>query len=360
MGMKKSFWNRKKVFITGHTGFKGSWLSLWLQKIGAEVCGFALRPPTVPSLFDQADVAREMQSLIGDICDNAALKSALCRFRADIVIHLAAQSLVRTSYQHPVETFASNVMGTVNLLDSVRHCNSVHVVLCITSDKCYENSEWPWGYRESDPMGGHDPYSASKGCSELAVAAFRRSFFRSTDGKGHPAAVASARAGNVIGGGDWAADRLVPDIMRAFMAGQDVIIRSPKAIRPWQHVLEPLHGYMQLVENLWESPSEFAEGWNFGPREEDALPVDFLVEQLARLWGPGTDWSIDDHAQLHEAHYLKLDCSKARIRLRWKPRLELEKALEWTVEWYRAFQQQANIRDLTLKQITRYEELKGE
>jgi CDP-glucose 4,6-dehydratase len=358
LAMKQEFWKGKRVFLTGHTGFKGSWLSLWLQHLGAEVSGFALQPPTTPNLFELAMVTRGMTSMEGDVRDLQGLRSALTSQRPEIVIHLAAQALVRYSYENPLETFATNVMGTVHLLDAVRSCDSVRVVLCVTSDKCYENREWPWGYRENEAMGGHDPYSSSKGCAELVAAAYRRSYFPVEKHNRHGVAIASVRAGNVIGGGDWAQDRLVPDTLQAFMEKRPVVLRNPHAIRPWQHVLEPLGGYLCLAEKLWESGAGFAEGWNFGPREEDARPVGWVVEKLAGYWGDGAFWQFTEGEHPYEAHYLKLDCSKARGRLQWEPRLSLEQALAWTVAWYRGFQGGQDMCSLTKGQIKDYEELK--
>lgn len=350
--MTHGFWRGKRVFLTGHTGFKGSWLSLWLHKLGAEVTGYSLRPPTAPNLFELAGVAQGMTSLLGDVRDLESLQGALSKLKPEIVIHMAAQPLVRYSYENPIETFASNVMGTVNLLEAVRLSDSVKVALCITTDKCYENREWPWGYRENEAMGGHDPYSASKGCAELVAAAYRQSYFA-----GQGVALATARAGNVIGGGDWAHERLVPDIIRAFMEERPVVIRNPRAIRPWQHVLEPLGGYMHLVEKLWDEGDAHAEGWNFGPRDDDARPVGWVVDTLAACWGDGAGWVLDGGEHPHEAHYLKLDCSKAHARLHWQPRLFLPEALDWTAQWYRAFQRQDDLGRLTLQQICHYEEL---
>ena len=351
----QDFWQGRRVLVTGHTGFKGSWLALWLQGRGAEVTGYALEPPTQPSLFEQARVEEGMTSVIADVRDAARLQEVLHAHQPEVVFHLAAQPLVRYAYEHPLETYATNVMGTAHLLEAARHTDSVRGVVVVTSDKCYENREWAWGYREDEAMGGHDPYSSSKGCAELIVSAYRRSYF--SDG-GAVVAVASARAGNVIGGGDWAADRLVPDVMRAFLDGRAVRIRSPHAIRPWQHVLESLSGYLLLAERLCtQSGRTWAEGWNFGPAEGDARPVGWVVEHLAEHWGEGAEW-IDDSAadHPHEAHYLKLDASKARARLGWRPRLPLPEALRWTVAWYR--DQDEDPRRRTLKQIRRYEQLR--
>lgn len=352
--MNASFWQNKKVFVTGHTGFKGSWLSLWLQKMGAIAVGYALEPPSDPSLFEVARVADGMTSIIGDLRDFEHLQAAIQEHQPDIVFHMAAQPLVRYSYQHPIETYATNVMGTVHLLEAVRHTPSVKVVVNITSDKCYENREWVWGYRENEAMGGHDPYSSSKGCAELVASAYRRSFFSTETYDQHGVALASVRAGNVIGGGDWAADRLVPDILRAIANSKPVTIRNPNAIRPWQHVLEPVCGYMTLAEKLWESGPTYAEGWNFGPSDEDAKPVSWIVDRLTERWGDGASWQLDAGENPHEAHYLKLDCSKAKTLLKWSPKLHLGDALDWIVEWYRAYLDQKDMRQMTEAQIERY------
>ena len=349
MEVKVGFWEGKKVFITGHTGFKGSWLSLWLQQQGAQVTGYSLEPPSEPNLFTVATVAEGMESLTGDIRNLDGLTEAMRRSKPEAVVHMAAQSLVRQSYSEPVESYATNIMGTVNVLEAVRQTGTARVVLVVTSDKCYENREWPWGYREYEPMGGHDPYSSSKGCAELVTAAYRRSFF------GSDVAVASARAGNVIGGGDWAEDRLIPDIIRAFLRGEPVRIRNPMAVRPWQHVLDPLHGYLVLLERLWERSSEFAEGWNFGPDDADSRPVAEVANALTERWGNGVEWVVDVNDHPHEAGVLKLDCSKAHKRLGWRPVLDLSVALEWVVEWYQAFGNGADVRQLSLDQIARFE-----
>lgn len=355
--MEPKFWNGKKVLLTGHTGFKGSWLSLWLQRLGATVIGYSQPAPTHPSLFEAAHVAAGMTSIIGDICDLEKLRLVMVEHQPQIVIHMAAQPLVRYSYANPVETYAVNVMGTVNLLEAVRHTESVRSVVVITTDKCYENREWVWGYREDEPMGGRDPYSSSKGCAELVTAAYRSSFFPPEEYDRHRVAVASVRAGNVIGGGDWASDRLIPDILRAIQARQPVLIRSPHAIRPWQHVLEPLSGYLTLAERLWQEGPKYAEGWNFGPNDEDARPVSWIVDHLTALWGEGASWEVDVAHHPHEAHYLKLDCSKAKARLNWYPQLNLATALEWIVEFYRAYIQSPDIRPVVEAQINRYQTL---
>ncbi len=355
--MNYSFWNGKRVLVTGHTGFKGSWLSLWLQRLGAQVTGFAHAPPTSPSMFEVARLADGMESISGDVRDLAQLQAAFQASRPEIVLHLAAQPLVRYSFDHPVETYATNVMGTVHLLEAVRHTPTVRSVVVVTSDKCYENREWVWGYRESEPMGGYDPYSSSKGCAELVTAAFRNSYFAHDSSR--QLGLASGRAGNVIGGGDWAADRLLPDLMRSWMDGKVVPIRRPNSIRPWQHVLEPLGGYLLLAEQLWERGGAVAEGWNFGPRDEDARNVGWIVEHVAGLWGSNARWELDPGPHPHEAHYLKLDCSKAQMQLGWEPRLTLSEALSWTVEWFRSYVAGANMRELSVAQIARYEALAG-
>lgn len=355
--MNQEFWRSKRVFLTGHTGFKGSWLSLWLQKLGVEVTGFALQPPTQPNLFETAQVSCGMTSLIGDIRHGDAVTKAVYEAKPDIVIHMAAQPLVRRSYIDPVETYSTNIMGTVNLLEAVRKTPSVRSVVNITSDKCYENMEWTWGYRENESMGGFDPYSSSKGCAELVTAAYRDSFFNSVKHCGHQVAIATARAGNVIGGGDWAQDRLIPDILRAIEADKSVKIRYPHAIRPWQHVLEPLSGYLALAEKLYTDGADFAEAFNFGPTEEDAMPVQWIVEQLTQTWGNGASWHLEGGTHPHEAHYLKLDCSKARAKLGWTSRWHLRQALQAVLDWHKAYsahQSKQEMRALCLQQIDEY------
>jgi len=348
------FWKGKRVFLTGHTGFKGSWLSLWLTRMGAEVMGYALAPPSDPNLFTLADLPSRMKSVTGDVRDLPLLSRRMSEFKPDIVIHMAAQALVRLSYREPVDTYATNVMGTVHVLEAARKTSSVRTVINVTSDKCYENREWAWGYRENEPMGGHDPYSNSKGCSELVTSAYRRSFFASA-GVG----LASGRAGNVIGGGDWAEDRLIPDCMRALSAGKPVVIRNPRSIRPWQHVLEPLSGYLRLAERLWHEPHQFAEGWNFGPETSDARQVDWIADRIVQLWGDGARWELvpPSQPQPHEAHYLKLDCSMAHSQLGWQPSLRLDQTLQWVVDWYKRVSRGESALDVTLEQIGRYEGL---
>ena len=340
--------------MTGHTGFKGSWLSLWLQQLGAEVCGFALDPPTEPSLFEVASVARGMQSVIGNICDPQKLQQAMQSFGPEIVLHLAAQSIVRRSYEDPVGTYATNVVGTANVLEAVRACASVRAVVIITTDKCYENKEWIWAYRENDRLGGHDPYSNSKACAELVVSSYRNSFFSPEHYPEHAVALASARAGNVIGGGDWAQDRLIPDIMRAFVRHEVTQIRNPHAVRPWQHVLEPLRGYLLLAEQLYQHGVPFAEAWNFGPEYSDARSVQWIVEKLAAAWGPTARWEVDATQHPHEAQMLKLDWSKAAHRLDWQPALHLEETLQLTGDWYRAWNSRTEMRSFTCSQIEQY------
>lgn len=353
--MNPAFWAGKRVFLTGHTGFKGSWLSLWLQSLGAKLTGFALQPPTQPSLFDEAQVAVGMRSIIGDIRDLPALQKALQEARPEIVFHMAAQPLVRYSYENPVETYATNVMGTVHLLEAVRQTSGVRAVVNVTTDKCYENREWVWGYRENEPMGGYDPYSNSKGCAELVSSAYRSSFFNASAYSRHGVALATVRAGNVIGGGDWAQDRLIPDILAALVQGDVISIRNPHAIRPWQHVLEPLRGYLTLAERLAEFGTDYAEGWNFGPNDEDARPVGWIVEQMAHKWDNEAAWRVDAGEHPHEAHYLKLDISKARGRLDWHPTLRLNDALNLIVDWAKQRQSGVDVRELTLAQIAAYQ-----
>jgi len=342
-----TFWLGRRVLITGQTGFKGAWLSLWLQSLGARVVGYALPPETTPSLFEVADVGCGTTSIHGDLLDADALSAAVAEHRPEIVFHMAAQARVRRSYRDPVNTFATNVQGTVHLLEAARRCGSVRAVVVITSDKCYANREWPWGYRENDPMGGHDPYSASKGCAELVVSAYRQSYFADA-GIG----LASARAGNVIGGGDWAEDRLIPDAMRAFAAGETLVLRNPAAHRPWQHVLEPLHGYLLLARRLIDGGETYAQGWNFGPQAIDARTVGEVVERIATRWGREAKWRMAADAGAHEALMLRLDASLAQVELGWRPVLALNEALDWTLDWYRAHRDRSvDMRRFTLQQI---------
>jgi CDP-glucose 4,6-dehydratase len=350
LAVNADFWHYKRVFITGHTGFKGSWLSLWLQSLGSEVTGYALTPPTTPSLFKEADVEKGMRSIIADIRDLPTLQKAMQIACPEIVIHMAAQPLVRQSYEEPVETYATNVLGTVHVLESVRNTPSVKAVLVVTTDKCYENKEELLrAYHEHEPMGGDDPYSSSKACAELVTAAYRKSFLEHQG-----IAVATARAGNVIGGGDWAADRLVPDILKAFEQNTVVQIRNPHATRPWQHVLEPLSGYLTLTEHLFSKGSAYSEGWNFGPHDEDSRPVQWIVEQLALSWGKGANWHQDPGQHPHEANYLKLDISKAKARLGWRPCWDLQTALQNITHWHRAWLSQEDMKKRCLDQILQY------
>ena len=350
--MNRSFWNGKKVFITGNTGFKGSWLSLWLQDCGAILKGYSLEPNTQPNLFEAAAISKDMESIIGDIRDLEKITSAINEFNPEIIFHMAAQPLVRRSYKNPVETYTTNVIGTVNLLEAVRSTVSVKAVINITTDKCYENREWVWGYREDDPMGGHDPYSSSKGCSELVTTAYRKSYFNYQDS----AKIASARAGNVIGGGDWADDRLIPDILKSFENNESVLIRNPSATRPWQHVLEPLSGYLLLAEKIYMSGDKYAQGWNFGPQDKDVRPVKSIIEFLVNQWGNNANWSHDRSEQPHEAKLLKLDISKANKLLGWSPKCNLYKSLESIIEWHKNWLNGGNVRNFTIKQIHEYEE----
>jgi CDP-glucose 4,6-dehydratase len=349
--MNRDFWKNKKVFITGHTGFKGSWLSILLQHYGAELRGFSLPSNTSNNLFGIANVADGMDSIIGDIRDLDCLKKSIVEFAPDVVIHMAAQPLVRLSYKDPVDTYSTNVMGTVNLLESVRFTSSVKAVVNVTTDKCYENNEWVWGYRENEPMGGYDPYSNSKGCSELVTSAYRRSFFGCDSG----VSLASARAGNVIGGGDWSDDRLIPDALKAFEENLPVTIRNPLAIRPWQHVLEPIAGYLTLAENLYTHGDAFAEGWNFGPKDNDVKPVGEIMDYLVQHWRNPATWIVDENEQPHEAQFLKLDISKALSRLTWEPKWNLTEALDNVIQWHEAWLDGSNMQCVTLNQISDYE-----
>jgi CDP-glucose 4,6-dehydratase len=345
-----AFWSGRRVLVTGHTGFKGAWLSLWLTALGARVSGFADGVPTAPSMYELASVGGDVEHLAGDVRDAEAVAGAVARVRPEIVLHLAAQPLVRRSFREPVETYATNVMGTVHVLDAVRHAgDAVRMAIIVTSDKCYENREWSWGYREDEPMGGHDPYASSKGAAELVTAAYRASYF---DAPG-ATVVASARAGNVIGGGDWGDERLLPDIFRAALTGAAIRIRRPDAVRPWQHVLNPLSGYLRLAEQGCADPA-LGRGWNFGPADEDARPVRWIVDQIAAGWDGPLPWEPDPGPQVHEAHRLKLDSSLARERLGWAPGWALEAGLSRTIDWYRAYRDGEDVRRLSLAQIAAF------
>jgi len=351
MAIEKNFWRNKSVFITGHTGFKGGWMSLWLQRLGASVTGYSLDPPTDPNLFTSAKVGDGMESIIDDILNADSLTGAMSSAKPEIAFHFAAQPIVRQSYSDPARTYAVNVMGTVNFLEALRMTPSVKAAVIVTSDKCYENRDWT-PCKETDPMGGDDPYSSSKGCAELVVKAYRRSFFRDSHCR-----IASARAGNVIGGGDWAVDRLVPDIIRAFESGRILTLRNPDAIRPWQHVLEPLYGYLLLAERLWDPGTGFTEGWNFGPSDEPAQ-VSEVVRKSAGFWDDGAMWEVEDKDNPHEAKCLMLDSSLARSRLGWAACLTLDHAIEWTISWYKAcLKGNIDMLSFTMNQIAEYERL---
>jgi len=346
----KNFWKGKRIYLTGHTGFKGSWLCLWLHSLGAIVKGYALEPHTNPSLFKSANVASLIEHQIGDIRDCNALSGSMKAFKPDILIHMAAQPLVRLSYAQPVDTYATNVMGTVNVLEAAKFCTTIKAIISVTTDKVYENREWCWGYREDEPMGGFDPYSSSKGCAELVTAAYRQSFFSGDD----KPALASARAGNVIGGGDWSEDRLIPDALKAFEKGEKVIIRNPAAIRPWQHVLEPLSGYMILAENLYQHGKKFASAWNFGPDDKDCKSVAWILNKLVEIGGEKSSWEIEKNQQPHEAQFLKLDCSKAKTHLNWHPKWDIEMVLRKIVQWHKHFNKGTDIQRYCMDEIASY------
>lgn len=347
-------YKNKKVLITGHTGFKGSWLCLLLNQLGADVYGYALEPPTNPSLFKEAKIEELITSFIGDIRDYDNLQKIMIQVQPEIIIHMAAQPLVRESYKFPVETYSINVMGTVHLLEACRHTKSMKAIVNVTTDKCYENKEWHWGYRENEPMGGYDPYSNSKGCSELVTSSYRNSYFNPKDYDKHRVALASARAGNVIGGGDWADDRLIPDFIKAITKGEKVKIRSPYAIRPWQHVLEPLTGYLTLAAKLYSQGPKYAQGWNFGPDDSDAQNVEWITKTICTLWGDEASYEVDTNPQPHEANYLKLDCSKSKAGLGWIPKWSIETTLKSIVDWNKSFLSGDNIREVTENQISQY------
>ena len=351
-GVNPEFWKNKSVFLTGHTGFKGGWLALWLSSMGAKVTGYALTPNTSPSLFEALSLDSVLAtSHIANICDLDRLQNTVAACKPEIVIHMAAQPLVRYSYANPVETYMTNVMGTVNVLESIRKTDSVKATVVVTTDKCYENKEWVWGYRENEPMGGFDPYSNSKGCAELVTSAYRQSYFSSSASINK---VASARAGNVIGGGDWSEDRLIPDAIKAFEAGNTLMIRNPLATRPWQHVLEPLSGYLILAQSLFQDGEKFSSAWNFGPKDADNRSVQEVISTLCQQWGPDAKWQQDSSSQPHEAGLLKLDCSKASKQLRWEPKWNLETAIEKIIQWHKAYLAKENMQALTLMQIDQY------
>lgn len=355
--MNSNFWKDKRVLLTGHTGFKGSWLSLWLQLAGAELLGYALHPPTQPSLFEVARVADGMKSVMGDISDYQHLRQVVADFSPEIVIHMAAQSVVSTSYLDPVANYNANVMGTVHVLEAIRHTSGVRSVVVVTSDKCYENREWVWGYRETDPLGGYDPYSSSKACAELVTAAYRSSFFNADRYSDHGVAVATARAGNVIAGGDWTADGLVADIVCSLLQQQPVLIRNPHAIRPWQHVLDALNGYLILAENLYNKGTAFTEAWNFGPLESSIKPVGWIVEYLLAQWGEDATWTWNQTSHFHEHLSLSLDSAKARFKLGWQPHLSLESSLQQIVTWTKAYRAAEEMRQVTQDTIQQFMKL---
>jgi CDP-glucose 4,6-dehydratase len=356
----KFSWKGRKVFLTGHTGFKGGWLALWLAKLGANVRGYALDPSTEPNLFTEAKVGTLLEDIRGDIRDGVRLEKHLQEFAPEVVFHLAAQPLVLYSYEDPIGTYETNVIGTARVLDAVRRTVSVRAVISVTTDKCYENKEWVWPYRESDHLGGYDPYSSSKACAELVSAAYRQSYFPLEGlGKSHQVAVATARAGNVIGGGDWSSDRLIPDLVRGFLSKRPVLIRRPGAIRPWQHVLEPVRGYICLAERLLTHDAKYARAYNFGPNEDDARTVEWIASRMCDFWGNGAFWEVDKSSSLHEAQYLKLDASRARVDLAWLPLLRIDDALEYLVQWYRAWESSQNMQAFTLEQIETYNALAG-
>jgi CDP-glucose 4,6-dehydratase len=350
-------WKGRRVFLTGHTGFKGGWLALWLAKMGAEVRGYALDPSTTPSFFEAAGVGKLVEDIRGDIRDAASLNAAMTAFKPDIVMHMAAQPLVRYSYVDPIGTYETNVIGTARVLEAVRKTPSVRAVVSVTTDKCYENVETLRPYKETDPLGGYDPYSSSKACAEIVSAAYRQSFFPVAEISRHRVALATARAGNVIGGGDWSTDRLIPDLVRGFLAGEPVRIRRPKAVRPWQHVLEPLFGYIRLAEELYQLNPKFATAYNFGPAEDDAQPVEWIADRMTKFWGGNAKWVLDPDPGVHEAGLLMLDAGKAQAELGWTPHLDLETALEWLVAWYKAWENGDAMQEFTLKQIAAYEAL---
>lgn len=353
-GLFNDIYKGKRVLITGHTGFKGSWLCLLLKELGADVHGFALEPPTSPSLYKEAKIDELITSYIGDVRDLDYLTQVIQEVKPEFVFHMAAQPLVRESYKIPVETYSTNVMGTVHLLEACRKSSFVKAIVNVTTDKCYENKEWHWGYRENEPMGGYDPYSNSKGCSELVTSAYRNSYFNPSEYENHGVAVATARAGNVIGGGDWAEDRLIPDFIRAISKGEKVRIRSPYAIRPWQHVLEPLSGYLRLAELLYTEGPRYAQAWNFGPDDRDARNVECITKTICEFWGDGASYEIDSNPQPHEANYLKLDCSKAKSELNWFPKWDIQTTLKSIVDWNKAYINNDNIREVTKRQMHQY------
>lgn len=354
MAAINTFWKGRRVFVTGHTGFKGGWLCLWLNLLGARIHGYALDPPTQPNLYEAIRIADLIEVERGDINDYSNLKNALISFAPEVIFHMAAQPIVRLSYQEPIGTYATNIMGTAHILDAARYCPSVQAIVCVTSDKCYENREWSWAYRENDRLGGHDPYSSSKACAELICAAYRDSFFPIAQMERHKVGLATARAGNVIGGGDWAKDRLIPDLLKGFAAGKCVPIRNPHAIRPWQHVLEPLRGYLLLAERLINEPASYSSAWNFGPRTSDARSVEWIAKKLSHLWGSEAAWEIVLSENMPEAQFLHLDHSLATQKLNWQPVLNIEEALQWTIIWHQAWKEGVHMHSFSTQQIYNY------
>jgi len=351
----KSFWFDKKVLVTGHTGFKGSWLVIWLQSMGAKIIGISLDPPTSPSLYNKAKVSKGIVDIRQDICNATKIRNIFQEHNPEIVFHLAAQPLVRYSYQHPTETYKTNVMGTLNILEGVRSVNSVRSIVLVTTDKCYQNKEWVWGYREIDPLGGHDPYSSSKAAMELLASSYRDSYFSKDEYSTHKVALATVRAGNVIGGGDWAKDRLIPDIVNAFEGKNKIIIRNPDSIRPWQHVLDPLSGYIKLAELLYKDGCKYAQAWNFSPRDADVYSVKQIVEKMSKYWESSSSYKVSsDEYQVHEANYLKLDCSKAEKELHWASRWSLDVSISKVIEWHKSKEDGISYRDACLGQIKEF------
>jgi len=349
-------YRNRTVLITGHTGFKGAWLSLWLHHLGSNVIGYALKPPTQPSLFELCDLNTKITSIKGDVRDFGQLKSIIQKYKPEIVFNLAAQALVKRSYHDPLETYSTNVMGTVHVLEAVRQIGGVRVVINVTSDKCYENRESVRGYSENDPMGGRDPYSSSKGCAELVTTAYLHSYFNLEHYERHGVSLASVRSGNVIGGGDWAEDRLIPDCIKALIEKRPILVRYPEAVRPWQHVLEPLSGYLLLAQLLYQKGPTFGGAWNFGPEDDNLKPVKWIVQKMVDIWGDNAGWKMDRGDHLYEAQTLKLDCSKAKLKLGWHPQWDLQTALRLTVDWYKAYGRQEDILPLTVGQIKQYED----
>jgi len=353
MSALNNFYKGKRVLITGHTGFKGSWLSIWLNELGAEIIGYALDPMTDKDNFVLSDIGGKITDIRGNVCDTILLNSIFNKYKPEIVFHLAAQPLVRLSYEKPIETYQTNVIGTINVLEAIRATESVKVGIMVTTDKCYENKEHIWGYRENEPIGGYDPYSSSKGAAEIAIASWRNSFFNPKEYTKHKKSISSVRAGNVVGGGDWAVDRIIPDCIKAIETGRDIEIRNPKAIRPWQHVLEPLNGYMVLAKTMWESPTEFCEAWNFGPKAESVISVWDIASKIIQQYGKGMLKDSSDPYAVHEAQLLMLDITKAEFRLKWKPKMDINQTIGLTVNWYKNYNS-ADVYDFCVSQINDY------